>query len=44
MILKREIGWRQLDLLATIPIFLAGSALHFACSPSALTGQFEVIV
>lgn len=30
MTLKREIGWRQLDLLATIPIFLVGSALHFA--------------
>lgn len=28
--LKLEIGWRQLDLFATIPIFLAGSALHFA--------------
>jgi hypothetical protein len=29
-VLKREIGWRQLDLLATIPIFVSGSALHFA--------------
>lgn len=30
MIFKREIGWHQLDLLATIPIFLVGSALDFA--------------
>jgi hypothetical protein len=29
---KREIGWRQVDLLATILIFAAGSALHFAYS------------
>ncbi|MEO1204779.1 MAG: DUF6512 family protein [Pseudomonadota bacterium] len=28
--LMRKPGWRELDLLATIPIFVAGSALHFA--------------
>jgi hypothetical protein len=27
---NREIGWRQVDQLATIPVFAAGSALHFA--------------
>ena len=30
MILMRKVSWRQRDLLATIPIFGAGSALHFA--------------